>query len=228
MMQVNVKQQVGEFIVFFVAFALALFLPAGTVAWLAGWIFFVLFFGFYLAVTVWLFRHNPGLMQERLHLGTSDQKGWDKLLFPLLLVFPFAWMIFMSLDGARFHWSPLPTWLQVVGAAILLCSFYLMFIAFRENSYASPVVRIQEDRGQTVISTGPYHYVRHPMYSGIVIFAIGTPLLLGAWYGVLGGLIFVAILARRAVLEERTLREELPGYADYMAQVKYRFIPYIW
>jgi protein-S-isoprenylcysteine O-methyltransferase Ste14 len=103
-----------------------------------------------------------------------------------------------------------------------------IFIAFRENSYASPVVRIQEDRGQTVISTGPYHYVRHPMYSGIVIFAIGTPLLLGSWYGALWGLIFVIILARRAVLEERTLREELPGYADYMAQVKYRLIPYIW
>jgi protein-S-isoprenylcysteine O-methyltransferase Ste14 len=227
-MQVNVKQQVGEFIGFFVAFALALFLPAGTVAWLAGWIFLVLFFGFYLAVTVWLFRHNPGLMQERLHLGTSDQKGWDKLLFPLLLVFPFAWMIFMSLDAARFRWSPLPIWLQVAGAVILLCSFYLIFIAFRENSYASSVVRIQEDRGQRVISTGPYRHVRHPMYSGIVIFAIGTPLLLGSWYGVLGGLIFVAILARRAVLEERTLREELPGYADYMAQVKYRLIPYIW
>jgi protein-S-isoprenylcysteine O-methyltransferase Ste14 len=227
-MQVNVKQQVGEFIGFFVAFALALFLPAGTVAWLAGWIFLVLFFGFYLAVTVWLFRHNPGLMQERLHLGTSDQKGWDKLLFPLLLVFPFAWMIFMSLDAARFHWSPVPIWLRVVGVVVLLYSFYLIFIAFRENSYASPVVRIQEDRGQTVISTGPYHYVRHPMYSGIVIFAIGTPLLLGSWYGVLWGLIFVVILARRAVLEERTLREELPGYADYMAQVKYRLIPYIW
>ncbi len=227
-MKVNLKQQIGELIGLVLAFALALFVPAGTWAWPAGWIYLVLFIGFYIAVTAWLYRHNPGLMQERLHLGTADQQGWDKLLFPLLLVFPFAWLIFIALDAARFHWSPVPIWLQAVGGAILLCSFYLIFIAFRENSYASPVVRIQAERGQAVISTGPYHYVRHPMYSGIVVFAIGSPLLLGSGYGVLGGLLFIAILARRAVMEERTLRESLPGYAAYMAQVRYRFIPWVW
>jgi protein-S-isoprenylcysteine O-methyltransferase Ste14 len=227
-MTVTVKPLIGQFVSFFVVFALALFLPAGTILWLAGWIFLVLFFSFFLAVNVWLFKHNPGLLQERLHLGTSDQQGWDKALFPLLLVFPFAWLVFMSLDAVRFHWSPVPAWLQMAGGLILLCSFYLIFVAFRENSYASPVVRIQEDRGQTVVSTGPYHYVRHPMYSGILVFTLGTPLLLGSWYGVLGGVIFVAMLARRAVLEERTLREQLPGYAAYMEQVTYRFIPHVW
>jgi protein-S-isoprenylcysteine O-methyltransferase Ste14 len=227
-MPVNVRLVVAQFVGFFVAFALALFLPAGTIAWPAGWIFLILFFAFFLGVNVWLFRHSPGLLQERLHLGTSDQQGWDKLLFPLLLVFPFAWLVFMSLDAVRLHWSPVPAWLQMVGGLILLGSFYLIFVAFQENSYASPVVRIQADRGQTVISSGPYHYVRHPMYSGILVFALGTPLLLGSWYGVLGGGIFVAILARRAVLEERTLREELPGYAAYMQRVKYRLIPHVW
>jgi protein-S-isoprenylcysteine O-methyltransferase Ste14 len=227
-MTVNIKPLIGQFVVFFVVFALVLFLPAGTILWPAGWIFLILFFGFFLGVNVWLLKHNPGLLQERMHLGTSDQQGWDKVLFPLLLVFPFAWLAFMSLDAVRFHWSPVPAWLQMVGSLILLGSFYLIFVAFRENSYASPVVRIQADRGQTVISSGPYHYVRHPMYSGILVFALGTPLLLGSWYGVLGGGIFVAILARRAVLEERTLREELPGYAAYMQRVKYRLIPHVW
>src|SRR5258708_2431554 len=227
-MQVNVKQQVGQFVGYFVAFALALFLPAGTIAWLAGWIFLVLFFGFFLAVNLWLFRHNPGLLQERPRLGTSDQQGWDKVLFPFLIAFPFVWLIFMSLDAVRYHWSPVPVWLQLVGAIVLLCSFYLLFLTFRENSYLSTVVRIQEDRGQTVVSTGPYHNVRHPMYIAILVFVVGTSLLLGSWYGVLLGLILLVILARRAMLEERALREELPGYAAYMAQVKYRFIPYIW
>jgi protein-S-isoprenylcysteine O-methyltransferase Ste14 len=227
-MRVNIKQQVVVFIGLVVVFALALFIPAGTLAWPAGWIFLLLFFGFYVTVTVWLFKHNPGLMAERLRWGTSDQQGWDKLLFPMLLIFPFAWMVFMALDAARFHWFHLPIWVQAVGVAILLGSFDLIFLAFRENSYASPVVRIQEDRGQKVISTGPYHYVRHPMYSGIVLFAVGSPLLLGSSYGVLGGFLFVAILARRAVLEERTLRENLPGYVAYMEQVKYRLIPWIW
>ena len=96
------------------------------------------------------------------------------------------------------------------------------------RAFLSPVVRMQGDRGQTVISTGPYHYVRHPMYAGLLFFVIGTSLLLGSGYGILVGMLFVALLARRAVLEERTLRNELPGYDGYMARVKYRLIPYVW
>jgi protein-S-isoprenylcysteine O-methyltransferase Ste14 len=227
-MHVNIKQQIGQFAGFFVAFALALFLPAGTLAWVAGWLFLGLFCGFYLAVTIWLYRHNPGLLQERMRLATSDQQGWDKVLFPVLMVFPFAWLMFISFDAVRFHWSSLPVWLQLVGAIVLVCSFYLLFLTFRENAYLSPVVRIQEERGHTVVSTGPYHYVRHPMYAAMLVFVVGTSLLLGSWYGVLFGIIFLVMLARRAVLEERTLREQLPGYAAYMGQVKYRLIPYIW
>jgi protein-S-isoprenylcysteine O-methyltransferase Ste14 len=219
---------VGQTLGLFVIFALALFLPAGTLSWPAAWIFLLLFFGFFLAVNIWLFRHNPGLLQERAHLGTADQKGWDKLLFPLLLVFPFAWLVFMALDVIRFHEPVLPTWLQAVGAALLLASFYLFFLTFRENTYLSTVVRIQKERGHSVISTGPYHYVRHPMYAGIFVFMLGTSLLLGSWHGALFGLILVLLVARRAVLEERTLREELPGYPAYMAQVKFRLIPHIW
>jgi len=227
-MKVNIKQQMIETLGFFVVFALALFLPAGTLAWRAGWIFLLLFFGFYLMVTMWLYTHNPGLMQERMRLGASDQEGWDKILFPLMESFFIVWLIFMSLDAVRFHWSSVPLWLQMVGMLVLLCSFYFLFRTFRENSYLSPVVRIQEERGHTVVSTGLYHYVRHPMYTAILVFIVGTSLLLGSWYGLSFVIICMAILARRAVLEERTLRAELPGYTSYMAQVKYRFIPYIW
>jgi protein-S-isoprenylcysteine O-methyltransferase Ste14 len=227
-MHVHVKAIVEQTISFFAAFALTLFLPAGTIAWLAGWIFLVLFFGFFVAVNLWLSRHNPGLLEERMRLSRSDQQGWDKVLYPLLLVFTFAWLIFISFDAVRFHWSPVPIWLQVVGAVILLSSFYLLFLTFQENSYLSTVVRIQEERGHTVISTGPYRYVRHPMYAAIFIFMIGTTFLLGSAYGILFGLSFMIILARRAVLAERTLRDNLTGYAAYMAQVKYRLVPYIW
>ena len=227
-MLVNVKQVIGQFVGVVLAFTLALFLPIGTFAWFAGWIFLVLFLGFYLAVTLWLFKHNPGLLQERMHLGSSDQKGWDKVLFPLLLLFPFVWLMFIALDAVRFHWSPLPVWLQFVGALVLLGSFYLLFLTFRENTYLSTIVRIQADRGHTVVSTGPYHYVRHPMYTGMLAFFVGTPLLLGSGYGIVGGLLLMLMLARRAVLEERTLQTELHGYAAYMRQVKYRLVPYVW
>jgi protein-S-isoprenylcysteine O-methyltransferase Ste14 len=219
---------VGQTVLFFGLFALALFVPAGTLAWPAAWVFLCLFFSFFLTVNIWLFRHNPGLLKERAHLGTSDQKGWDKLLFPLLLLIPFAWLAFMALDVNRWHWSAVPFWLQGMGALVLLASFYVLFLAFRENTYLSTVVRIQEERGHTVISSGPYHYVRHPMYAGILVFTIGTSLLLGSWYGVLFGFLLILVVARRAVLEERTLSQELPGYTLYMARVRYRLIPLIW
>jgi len=227
-MSSTIQQQLRQLIGVFVAFALALFLPAGRLSWSAGWVFLALFFGFYLALTIWLVQHNPALLQERLHLRTADQQGWDKLLFPLLLMFPFAWLLFISFDATRAHWSPVPIWGQLVGLIVLVCSFTLLFLTFRENAYLSTVVRIQSERGHTVVASGPYHYVRHPMYAAMVLFFAGTPLLLGAWFGVLAGALFVIILAQRAILEERTLRSDLPGYAAYMAQVKYRLMPYVW
>jgi protein-S-isoprenylcysteine O-methyltransferase Ste14 len=109
-----------------------------------------------------------------------------------------------------------------------LASFLILSLTFRENSFLSPTVRIQEERGQTVISTGPYHYVRHPMYAGGLLLFLGTPLLLGSWYGLLLFLVLIPAVAVRAIPEERVLRAELPGYDAYMAQVKYRLIPYVW
>jgi len=227
-MQINLKQLAMQSLVLLALLAGALFLPAGRLAWTMGWVYLVLFFGFFLGINAWLFRHNPGLLRERMSLSRPDQKGWDKVIFPLLLIFPFAWLALISLDAARFHWSPVSFWFQEVGVLVLLGAFYLFYLTFRENSYLSTVVRIQKERGHTVVSTGPYHYVRHPMYAGFLLFMTGTPLLLGSWYGVVLGLAFMLVLARRAILEERTLRNELRGYADYMAQVKYRLIPFIW
>jgi len=227
-MQINLKLLAAQTIGLFILFALCLFVPAGTLSWAAGWIYLALFFAFFIGVNAWLYQNNPGLLRERMSLSRSDQKGWDKVLFPLLLILPLAWLAFISLDAVRFHWSPIPGWLQFAGAIILLFSFYLFFLTFRENSFLSPVVRVQTDRGHKVVSTGPYHYVRHPMYSAFLPFMIGTPLLLGSGYGVILGLSFMLVLVRRAVLEERTLQQELLGYAEYMAQVKYRLIPYIW
>ena len=102
----------------------------------------------------------------------------------LCIVF-LVWLVLMPLDAVRFHWSRMAAWLQVVGAIVLLCSYYIFYLTCRENPYLSGVVRIQEDRGQTVVSTGPYHRVRHPMYAGGFLYFLGTALLLGSWCGVL-------------------------------------------
>jgi protein-S-isoprenylcysteine O-methyltransferase Ste14 len=139
-----------------------------------------------------------------------------------------AWFILMPLDAVRFHWSHMPVLLQIVGGLVLTASFYLSYLVFRENPYLSAAVRIQKERGHTLISTGPYRYVRHPLYAALIPLFLGTALLLGSWYGILLGLILIGMIAIRALLEERMLLKELEGYDVYMTQVKYRFIPYIW
>ena len=212
----------------FLLTALALFLPAGTIAWPAGWIFLILLYGFCLVGIGMLLKYNPGLLEERLSLAQANQKAWDRVFLLLFYLFFLAWLVLMPLDAVRFHWSQVPLFLQVGGAIALVGSFLLISLTFRENSFLSPTVRIQQERGQTVISTGPYHYVRHPMYAGGLLLFLGTPLLLGSWYGLLLVLVFLPGGAVRAVLEERALRKELPGYDAYMAQVKYRLIPYVW
>jgi protein-S-isoprenylcysteine O-methyltransferase Ste14 len=228
-MTVNLKLLTVQIIGMGVIFALALFLAAGTVLWPAGWAFLVLFFGFTLALSRWLLKHDPGLLTERMTgIGKPDQKTWDKVFYVGVNLIFLAWLVLMPLDAVRFHWSQMSLFLQAVGALLLLCSFYLFFLTFRENAYLSPAVRVQTEREQTVVSTGPYRYVRHPMYATALLFLVSTTLLLGSWYGLILGLLLFVGIALRAVQEERTLRAELPGYEEYMAQVKYRFIPYVW
>jgi protein-S-isoprenylcysteine O-methyltransferase Ste14 len=208
-------------------FPLALFLAAGTVAWPAGWIFLILLYSFVVATVRLLSKHNPGLLEERMSVFKPNQKGWDKM-FLLLLAVSIGWLVLMPLDAVRFHWSQVPVWLQVVGALTLVGSFALIYLTFRKNAYLTPTVRIQKERGQTVVSTGPYQYVRHPMYTGFLLFFVGTALLLGSELGLLLSLVLIGLFGRRAVLEEHLLREDLPGYDAYMAKVNYRFIPHVW
>ena len=212
----------------FLVFSLAFFLAAGTVFWFYGWIFLILLGIFSFVTILWVLRHNPGLIKERMTGFKPDEPTWDKAYNILTGILVGIWWISMPLDAVRFHLSQMPTWLHIVGAIVASCSFYLWYLTFRENPYLSTAVHIQEDRGQTVVSTGPYRYVRHPMYTGGLLFFPGSALLLGSWIGVLLGLIIVGILPRRAVREERVLQMGLKGYDAYMAQVKYRLIPHVW
>ena len=228
-MGVQVGQLAARIAGMAVVFAVALFLPAGTLAWPAAWAFLALFFGFVVALSLWLLRFNPELLAERLTgIGRSDQKTWDKVFLVITAVAFFAWLVVMALDAVRFRWSPMPPGLQGLGTVLLLGSFYIFYLTFRENTFLSPAVRIQTERAQTVVSTGPYRYVRHPMYAGFALFSLGTALLLGSWNGVFGGLLLIGMVAWRAVREEWVLQEELEGYSAYMTRVRYRFIPYFW
>jgi len=210
----------------FQVMALALFVPAGTVAWPAAWVFLGLIFVCGLPMTWWLLKYDPGLIEERMRF--QPQFSWDKVFIATAFVFVLFWLILMPLDAVRFHWSRMPVELKTLGALIVLISLYISFLTMRENPFSSAVVRVQKERAQTVISTGPYRYVRHPMYTGACLFFLGTALLLGSWYGALCTPVFIGLFAVRAVLEERLLLEELEGYDAYVAQVKYRFFPHVW
>ncbi|MHB1505909.1 MAG: methyltransferase family protein [Sulfobacillus sp.] len=213
----------------FAVIGLCLFVAAGTWQWPAAWAFLLLFLVFVLALVRWLLHHNPSLLVERMTgTGKSDQKAWDLVFTILLNIYFLAWLVAMPLDAVRFGWSHMSPVLQAMGGLGLLGAFYLFFLTFRENAYLSPAVRIQHDRGQRVVSTGPYRLVRHPMYAAGALYLLGTALLLGSWVGVVGGVVIDLGLAWRAVQEERTLNQDLPGYAAYLSQVRWRLVPYLW
>jgi len=203
-----------------------LFILAGTVDWIAGWVFVALLCSITLLVVRMLARTDPELLQERMSSPLQrNQPLWDKVLLPVLMLLFIAWLILMPLDAVRFGWSDVPVWLQILGALGIVLSFYGMYLAYRENAYLYPVVKLQEERGQSVVTTGPYRYVRHPMYaSGLVLFP-ATALLLGSWLGLLLSPVLMALIILRTALEDRMLRDGLAGYAR---TVRYRLVPRVW
>ena len=205
-----------------------LFISAGTLHWPAAWVFLAAMAVLGLGSGVWLAKTDPALLAERMRpMMQHEQPAADKKFMLVFGLVALIWFIVIGLD-ARYHASNVPMALQALGLAMLVASTgYIMWV-MRENSFAAPVVKVQTGRGHRVIDTGPYAHVRHPMYSGTVLFFFGMPLLLGSWWGVVMAPLFVGLFAIRAGIEERALLAGLPGYADYTARVRYRLVPGIW
>lgn len=211
-----------------VAMGALLFASAGTLHWPSAWLFLATCTLLGPLCGWWLYRIDPALLAERLRpVLQKDQPAADKAFMSVFVVAMLAWLALMGVDR-RVQSSDMPVALQAVGFALFLVSTLFTLWVFRENSFAAPVVKLQAERAQRVISTGPYAHVRHPMYSGMVLFFTGVPLLLGSWWGLVMVPILVALFAIRIGIEERTLREGLPGYADYTARVRYRLVPGVW
>ena len=208
--------------------AIMLFLPAGRLDWPGAWLFLAEMGLVGFAMGVWLARHDPELLAERMKPPFQrTQPGWDRWFLVAVAGLGAGWLILMGFDG-RPTGSRLPFWLAIVGAVLMLISFAIVQWTFQTNSFAAAVVRIQTERGHRVISTGPYALVRHPMYAGAVLFLLSVPLMLGSLWGLISAPAMVAMLGLRAVREERTLAAGLEGYAAYMQRVRYRFVPGLW
>lgn len=215
-------------ILLWIAFmAAVIFWPAGTLAYPGGWAFIGLFAAGSVAMIVWLSKHSPRLLRERMSSPVQrGQTPWDRVWLSLFMIGFFCWLAFMSWDARRHDFIAVPFWLQMLGAVMILLNFAGTWWTFRENTFAAPVVKIQA--GQKVIDTGPYAIVRHPMYASAMILFAGMPLLLGSWRGWVIAVTFAFALAVRILHEERTLRAELAGYETYAARVRYRVIPRVW
>jgi len=210
-------------------FAALLFGAAGTWRWPAGWAFLILFTLAAVVIIAMLARRDPGLLAERMK--AYNQKGqplWDRIFLMVLSFVWIGWLVLMGLDTVRYRWSSMPSWLQAVGAVGYIVANAGMYRVFWENAFLAPVVKLQEDRGQTVVATGPYAIVRHPMYATALLYFISMALLLGSWYGVLVSVFLDLALIFRSTMEDRLLQRELPGYIEYASRVRYRLIPHVW
>jgi protein-S-isoprenylcysteine O-methyltransferase Ste14 len=224
------RELIAQTIVWLAITAALLFVSAGTVRWPEAWACLGIWFAGAVISGSSLARKNPDILKERLRSPRqqTQQKSWDRPLFVLIVASWIAFQIVAGLDAVRFGWSYMPFVLQVAGGIALALGIYVFHLVMLENSYASAVVKVDTERGHRVITTGPYAWVRHPMYSGGILYFFGSALLLGSWCAFVIGIVLIAVLALRATWEEEMLEAELPGYSAYARRVKYRMIPGIW
>jgi len=205
-----------------------LLLPAGTLRWPAAWLYLATTAALGLAGGLWLARVDPALLEERMRPMMQDsQPEADKKFMLAFGAAALAWFIVLGLDH-RWHGPNLPLALQALGYVLMLAATLFMLRVIRENTFAAPVLKVQAERGHRVIDSGPYAFVRHPMYSGAVLYFVAIALMLGSLWGLALTPVFFVLFSIRAGLEERALTGGLPGYADYVARVRYRLVPGVW
>jgi len=216
-------------IIWFGLMGAIIFADAGTTDYLGGWLYLGEMITASVVFGLHMMRVDPGLLKERLKPPMQkDQPLADKLVLIPILLLIFGGMAFMAADAARWHWSIMSPSVQWAGCGLLLVALLFMYWTMRTNSFAAPVVKIQKDRGQTVITTGPYAIVRHPLYFGALFYTAGTSLTLGSWWGLATIPILALLFGIRIGIEEQTLRTGLDGYHEYARRVRWRLVPLIW
>lgn len=202
---------------------LLIFLPAGTLRYPCGWLLIGLLFGPMLAAGFVMLAKSPDFLKKRLDAKEKQTAQKGVLAFSGLMFI--AGFVAAGLDF-RFGWSQMPTWVVITASVLFLIAYALYAEVMRENAYLSRTIKVEE--GQTVVDTGLYGIVRHPMYMVTILLFLMIPLVLGSWYALVAFAFYPAIIIVRLKDEEDLLTRQLPGYCEYKQKVKYRIIPFIW
>ncbi len=203
-----------------------LFIAAGTVRYWQGWIFLAVYLACSLAITFDLMRRDPELLERRMRGGPwAETQPSQKIIMSLASLGFIALLVLPAIDH-RLGWSSMPFSVVLVGNILVLLGWLGIFFVFRENSFSSSTIELAAD--QRVISTGPYAWVRHPMYAAALVMLLGIPMSLGSWWGMLVIVAIIPALVWRLLDEEEFLSRNLPGYAEYMQKMPYRLLPPIW
>lgn len=207
-----------------------IFVVAGDWHWVEGWVFSAWFLAMSISIIAWLYRKDPALLAERYRApGSGGQSRRDQLMVLLLMLCFIAWIVLMPLDARRFYWTPRwPLPFEILGGALLALSWFFLLRSFMDNTFLSPLMRIQFERDHRLVSTGVYGIVRHPMYLGASLMLLGGPLIMGAGSALAAAAAMMMLLAVRIVDEEKLLASEFADYDGYRSRVRYRLIPFVW
>ena len=210
------------------AYGTILLTIGGRWDWFEGWLLAAIFFAYLVGTSLWVVRHAPGLSNERGRAVSQPGSPLERLILIWVALAQVLLIVVAALDGGRFRWSQVPIWVEVTGFAVMLGYIALNLWVMVHNAYLSAVVRIQNERGHTVVTTGPYRIVRHPMYTAICLMSVGVPLALGSWWALIPGGLLIFTFILRTCQEDRFLAVNLPGYSDYVQQTRYRLFPGVW
>ena len=209
-----------------VAFGLMLFLPAGTYHYWQAWAFLAVFALSTWIPSVYLVRKNPAALERRMHAGPLAETRTLQQIVSTVVFICFPAMLVVSALDHRFGWSPVPTTVTMVGDILVAVGLGVAMLVVAQNGYAAANITVES--GQTLVSTGLYGLVRHPMYSGSVIMMVGVPLALDSYWGLVFVIPALVALALRIRDEEELLQQQLSGYREYEQQVHYRLVPFVW
>lgn len=214
---------VFRFTIALIVLGALLFLPAGTLLYREGWLYLAALLLPMLFTAVYFLQRDPKLLQRRGKM--EERESVQKRIIIIFSVLFFTAFLLAPLDY-RFGWSEVPFPVVLAADAIIVLGYSIVFLTFRENSYASRVVEVEE--GQQVVTTGPYAVIRHPMYLGVLLMVLCTPLALGSWWALVPIPPLPLLLVLRIQNEEEVLVRDLPGYPEYREKTRYRLIPYLW